>query len=136
MQHGEYGWYIGPEMEHYRRHKVYIPKTRAELISYTVEPPPKTFHMPQMSYMDATYHAKEDLVYALQNSAPVRPLVKLGFGNKEDPSRYIQKSKPPRSTSEGASQGGRTKETARNELGRNPNEKDTIIKSIHQCRTS
>ena len=30
--HGEYGWYTGPEMEHYRCHKVYIPKTREERI--------------------------------------------------------------------------------------------------------
>ena len=70
-------------MEHYRCHKAYIPKTRAEQISDTVEPPPKTFHMPQISSMDATYHYAQDLIYALQNPSPTSPLVKLGHGHKE-----------------------------------------------------
>ena len=35
-KHGEDGCYIGPEMEHYRRQKPCIPKTRAEKISDTV----------------------------------------------------------------------------------------------------
>ena len=49
---GEYGWYIGPAMEHYRCQKSYIPKTRAERILDTVEFPTKTFHMPQIYSMD------------------------------------------------------------------------------------
>ena len=69
-------------MEHYRCHKAYIPKTRAEIISDTVEFPPKKFNMPQMSSMDATYHAAQDLIYSLQNSPPASPLVKLGNGHK------------------------------------------------------
>ena len=39
--------------------------------------------MPQMSSMDATYHATQYLIYALQNTAPASPLVKLGHGHKE-----------------------------------------------------
>ena len=39
--------------------------------------------MPQMSCMDATYHAAQDLIYAPQNPAPARPLVRLGNGHKE-----------------------------------------------------
>ena len=39
--HGEYGWYIELVMEHYISHKKYIRKTRAEIISDTVEFPPK-----------------------------------------------------------------------------------------------
>ena len=39
----------------------------------------------------------------------------------EDPSINIQKSKPPSSTSEGASQEGRTKENPRSEPGSNRN---------------
>ena len=57
------GWYIGPEMEHYRCHKTYIPKTRTEIISYTVEFFPKQFKMPKMSSIDATFHAAQDLIY-------------------------------------------------------------------------
>ena len=44
---------------------------------------PKTFNMPQMSSMDATYHAAQYLLYALHNPAPAIPLVKLGNGHKE-----------------------------------------------------
>ena len=39
--------------------------------------------MLQMSSMDATYHASQDLIYALQNLAPASPLLKLGHDNKE-----------------------------------------------------
>ena len=94
--------------------------------------------MPQMSAMDSTYHATQDLIYALQNQAPVIPLVKLGHVHKEELkilADIFRKSTPPISTSEGSSQGGRPKETPRNEPGRKPNEKYTTIKSSHQYRT-
>jgi hypothetical protein len=35
--HGQYGWYIGPALEHYRCYTVYITKTRSEHIVETVE---------------------------------------------------------------------------------------------------
>ena len=85
-------------MEHYRCHKAYIPKTRAERISDTVELPPKKFNMPQMSYVDATFHATQDLIYALQNPTPVIPLVKLGNGKKEalrTLAEIFRKANPP-----------------------------------------
>ena len=70
-------------MENYRCHKSFIPKTRVERISDTVEFPSKTFHMPQMSSMIANYHDAQDIIYALQNTAPARHLVNLGHGQKE-----------------------------------------------------
>ena len=70
-------------MEHYMFHKEYIPKTRAERISDTVEFFLKTFNMPQMSCMDATYHAAQYLICTLQNPAPIIPLVKLGHGERD-----------------------------------------------------
>ena len=85
-------------MEHYRCHKAYIPKTRAERISDTVELPPKKFNMPQMSYVDATFHATQDLIYALQNPTPVIPPVKIGNGNKEalrTQAEIFRKANPP-----------------------------------------
>ena len=39
--------------------------------------------MPQMSSMDATYHAIQYLIYVLHNAAPESPLLKLGHGQKE-----------------------------------------------------
>ena len=70
-------------MEHYIQHKAYTPKTRAEIISDTVEPPPKQSNMPQMSSTDATIHYAQDLIYALQNLAPEIPIVKLVNAHKE-----------------------------------------------------
>ena len=34
-----------------------------------------------MSSMDATYHAAQDLIYALQNLEPASPIVNLGNGH-------------------------------------------------------
>ena len=62
--------------------------------------------------------------------------MKLKQGSIEDPSVKIQKSIPPSSTSEGASQGGRPKEMPRSEPRSNPNVNCTETKAIHQCRTS
>ena len=71
-------------MEHYRFKTSYTPKTRAEIISDTVDPTPPLpkFNMPHMSSMDATYHAARDQIYALLNPAPTNYLVKLGNGKK------------------------------------------------------
>ena len=70
-------------MEHYRFQKSYILKTRVERISDTVEFFSKTFHMPHLSSMDATYHSAQDIIYVLQILSPASPLVKLGRGHKE-----------------------------------------------------
>ena len=40
--------------------------------------------MPKMSSMDATYHATQDLIYALHNPSPESLLIKIGHGNKEE----------------------------------------------------
>ena len=136
--HGEYGWYIGPAMEHYSCLKAYIPKTRVERISDTVEFSPKTFHMPQISSMDATYHAAQDRIYSLQNQVPTIPLVKLGNVHKESLKTLadiFRKAKPPAVPPRGASQGGRPKETPSSEAGRNTYENVTTIQDNHQCRT-
>ena len=39
--------------------------------------------MPNMSSIDAKFHAAEDLIYALKNTAPANPLAKLVNGYKE-----------------------------------------------------
>jgi hypothetical protein len=35
--HGQYGWYIGPALEHYRCYRVYINKTRSERVVEMVD---------------------------------------------------------------------------------------------------
>jgi hypothetical protein len=34
---GQYGWYIGPDLEHYRCYRVYIQKTISERVAEAVE---------------------------------------------------------------------------------------------------
>ena len=54
--------------------------------------------MSKMSSKYATFHAAQDLFYALQNPVTERPLVKLGYGNKEALNTLAEvfiKSSPP-----------------------------------------
>ena len=131
--HGEYGWYILSAIEHCRCHKVYIPKTRAERISDTVEFPPKIFSMPQMSFIDSTYHAAKDLIYALQNPAPASPLVKFRHEHKEilkTLDNIFRKTNLPAVSLRVPVREVSKKKTPRNELGINPNEKYTAINPV------
>ena len=67
--HGVLGWYIGPEMEHYRCHNIYVPKTRAERASDTVEFFPTHVHIPQTKTADEAIEAAKHLTKAIQNAA-------------------------------------------------------------------
>ena len=64
-------------MDNYRCHKEYIPKIRAEHISDIVDLFTKKNSMPNMSSIDSTIHDAQDLINALKNTAPDRPLVTL-----------------------------------------------------------
>ena len=70
-------------MEHHRCHKAYIPKTRSEEISDTVEFFPQKSNMPKIPSTDATIHVAQYLIYMLNNPEPAIPLVKLENSNKE-----------------------------------------------------
>ena len=59
------------------------PQYKSGNISNKLEFPSKKFNMPQMSSMDATFHAAQELIYALQNPEPTIPLLKLGNLHKE-----------------------------------------------------
>ena len=45
--------------------------------------PPQFLNMPQMSSMDATYHAAQDLINEIHHPEPTSTLLKLGDGHKE-----------------------------------------------------
>ena len=75
--HVETNYYIGPAMDFFICHKLYIPKTRSERISYTLEFFPIKLSAENMSYIDATIHAVQYLIHALQNPARSSPLVTL-----------------------------------------------------------
>ena len=54
--------------------------------------------MPQMSSIDATYHAAQNLIYRIYNTAPASTLVKLGNGHREaleTLAEIFRKSNPP-----------------------------------------
>ena len=70
-------------MGHYRFHRAYTPKTRAERITDMVQFTPQTINMPKFSSTDATIHAAQDLIHELQNPAPDIPLVTLVNVHKE-----------------------------------------------------
>ena len=96
--HGEVRWYIRPAMEHYIFHTAYIPKTRAERISDTVEFFPKQFNIPKIFSMYATIHDALDLIHALHNPALTIPLVTLENSHKESlisPADIFGKSTSP-----------------------------------------
>jgi hypothetical protein len=47
--HGTEGWYLGPAMEHYRCHRVFTNKTKAERITDTVKFFPQDTMVPSMT---------------------------------------------------------------------------------------
>ena len=75
--HGLDGWYIGNASEHYRYHKVYIPKTRAKRIARTVEFFPHLYSMPTILSADAAIEAAKDLTSALQHPHPASLLAHI-----------------------------------------------------------
>ena len=50
--HGVNDWYLGMAPDHYRCHRVYIPKTRAERIAQTVKLFPHNCNVPQNTSAD------------------------------------------------------------------------------------
>ena len=73
--HGIDGWYVGPALNHYRCHRVYIPATNAIRISDTVSWVPHNIKMPTSSATDLIVAAASDLTHALQQTthSPLLP---------------------------------------------------------------
>ena len=85
-------------MEQYRFHKTHISKKISEMISDTVDFPPKQFNIPKMSSIDAAFHVAEDLIYAIHNPAPENRLSKIINFHKEEfmtLAEIFDKSSPP-----------------------------------------
>jgi hypothetical protein len=76
--HGQYGWYIGPALEHYRCYTVYITKTRSSRVVETVEFFPHTFKLPFPSSIELATQAEADLTHALLNPHPAGPFCQVG----------------------------------------------------------
>jgi hypothetical protein len=73
VPHGQYGWYIGPALEHYRCYTVYIIKTWSERIVETIDSPPAEVAMSFQSSKDLVTQADKQLTHALLHSQPAGP---------------------------------------------------------------
>lgn len=68
--HGIKGWYVGPAPDHYRCHCVYIPQTRAEHITQSVEFFPHLYNLPFSSPKEAVIESAKNFSEDLQNPHP------------------------------------------------------------------
>ena len=71
--HGFKGWYLGPLINHYRCHHVYVTNTRVERDSDCVDFFPHNTPHPIKSSAENAIIAVGELAYALQNPAPQAP---------------------------------------------------------------
>ena len=76
--HGVKGWYLGPSMNNYCCHHVYITNTRGERDSDCVEFFPHNTPLPYKSSAENAIIAARKLAYALQNPAPQAPFSNIG----------------------------------------------------------
>ena len=72
--HGVDGWYIGMAPNHYRGHKVDIPKTRAERITNSVKFFPHKAQLPQNNIREETLEAARALIDTLNKNAKDDPV--------------------------------------------------------------
>jgi hypothetical protein len=75
--HGQYGWYIGPALEHYRCYTVYINKTRGERLVETVYFFLENFKLPFPSTQELDTKAATELTHALLRPQPAGPFCKF-----------------------------------------------------------
>jgi hypothetical protein len=76
--HVQDGWYIGPALEHYRCHTVYITKTTGDRIVETVDVHPEKITLPFPSAQDLATQAAADLTHALLHPQQAGPFCKVG----------------------------------------------------------
>ena len=75
---GVKGWYIGPSMNHYLCHHVYVTKTRGEQDSYYVEFLLHNNPLTYKSFAENAIIAAHELAYALKNPAPQATFENIG----------------------------------------------------------
>jgi hypothetical protein len=71
-EHSTDGWYLGTSNEHYRCHKIYVKKMRAERISDTVFFKHKYTAQPTLMQADTIVKALDDLTHALKGRKNVK----------------------------------------------------------------
>jgi hypothetical protein len=76
--HGQDGWYIGTALEHYLCYRVYINKTRSEIVVETVEFFPTEVKIPFHSSRYLAVEAAKKMIHALVNPQPAGPFAQVG----------------------------------------------------------
>ena len=76
--HSNEGWYIGTSPLHYICYHIFIPETRGERITKTVQFYPHNGAMAARSSADAATDADRRLADALANPAPATPFARFG----------------------------------------------------------
>jgi hypothetical protein len=76
--HGQYGWYIGTNLEHYRCYMVHISKTRSERVVETVGFFSTEVPLPIPSPTELATQAAKQLTHALLNPKPAGPFCQVG----------------------------------------------------------
>ena len=72
------GWYVGPSLEHYRCHKIYVNKTKQERNGDTVEFFPYNYNLPLPTTTDRITSAAKELTDALRQPSYPGPLPHIG----------------------------------------------------------
>ena len=76
--HGVKGYFIGPVKHHYQNYRVYIPATRGERTTDTIEFFPEHVQMPKTSSEDRLASATKDLIAILKKPHPPTPFLDQG----------------------------------------------------------
>ena len=93
------GYFIGPAKHHYRNYEVYIPTTRGERTTDTIEFFPKHVQMPKTSSEDRLASATEDLIAILEKPHPPTPFLDQGT-KTSDAIRKLREIFTPRQQTE------------------------------------
>ena len=71
-------WYLGPAIEHYRCHQVYVTNTRGGQVIDVVEFVPSRVSIPHPSSIETATKAALGLIQVLRNPSPETPFSKYG----------------------------------------------------------
>ena len=76
-KHGVSGWYIVPELEHYRCYKLFLIEKRSEIIADVVELPPQSVITTRVLSVDAATLTLQYILELLQKPTPNRMFAKM-----------------------------------------------------------
>ena len=79
--HAQKAWYIGPSLEHYRNFRCYIPNTRSEIVTDTVDIIANDSPIPTVSNDEYLQQALMDILAVLQRKQPSN-VPSLQYGEK------------------------------------------------------